>query len=275
MLTRREFGTLTLAGSRSGLKPRATVEPRRFDAVNGVRLGVQTYSFRDLPRPAGRRRGRRRHQGDDRRAASASASCARRSSSRSSRRRARRRGAPPSPEAVKAREDLRKWRLETPLDHFRDVKKKFDAAGITIYAYNYSLNDELHRRRDRSRLRDGQGARRRDHHASTHARRREADRAVRRQAQMIVGHARPLEHQRPERVRHARELRRGDEDVEVLQGQPRHRPLHRRQLRRRSPTSASTTPTSPTCTSRIARRTRATTCRGARATRRSARCCSC
>ena len=42
--------------------------------------------------------------------------------------------APPSPEAVKAREDLRKWRLETPLDHFRDVKKKFDAAGITIYA---------------------------------------------------------------------------------------------------------------------------------------------
>jgi len=41
---------------------------------------------------------------------------------------------------VKAREDLRKWRLETPLDHFRDVRKKFDAAGITIYAYNYSPN---------------------------------------------------------------------------------------------------------------------------------------
>jgi sugar phosphate isomerase/epimerase len=51
-----------------------------------------------------------------------------------------RRGAPPSPEAVKAREALRKWRLETPLDHFRDVRKKFDAAGIAIYAYNYSPN---------------------------------------------------------------------------------------------------------------------------------------
>ena len=67
---------------------------------------------------------------------------------------------------------------------------------------------------------------------------------------MVVGHARPLEPQRPERVRDARELRRGDEDVEVLQDQPRHRPLHRRQLRCRSPTSASTTPTSRTCTSK-------------------------
>ena len=92
------------------------------------------------------------------------------------------RGAPPSPEAVKAREDLRKWRLETPLDHFRARRKKFDAAGITIYAYNYSLNDELHRRRDRSRLRDGEGARRRDHHGLDDARRGEADRAVRREA---------------------------------------------------------------------------------------------
>jgi sugar phosphate isomerase/epimerase len=50
------------------------------------------------------------------------------------------RGAPPSPEAVKAREDLRKWRLEVPLDHFKDVRKKFDAAGIRIHAYCYNMN---------------------------------------------------------------------------------------------------------------------------------------
>src|SRR5947209_7528769 len=50
------------------------------------------------------------------------------------------RGGPPSPEAAKAREDLRKWRLETPLDHFKDVGRKFKAAGITVYAYNYSAN---------------------------------------------------------------------------------------------------------------------------------------
>jgi sugar phosphate isomerase/epimerase len=41
---------------------------------------------------------------------------------------------------VKAREDLRKWRLETPLDHFRAVKKKFDAAGITIHAFCHNMN---------------------------------------------------------------------------------------------------------------------------------------
>ena len=53
------------------------------------------------------------------------------------------RGAPPSPEAIKAREDLRKWRLETSLDHFRNAKKKFDAAGITIFAYCYNMNDSF------------------------------------------------------------------------------------------------------------------------------------
>jgi sugar phosphate isomerase/epimerase len=41
---------------------------------------------------------------------------------------------------VKAREDLRKWRLDTPLDHFRNARKKFDAAGITIHAYCYNMN---------------------------------------------------------------------------------------------------------------------------------------
>src|SRR6059036_2109752 len=46
MYTRREFGQLTLAGLAvpifGGLAD---------SRVGGVRLGVQTYSFRDLPRP--------------------------------------------------------------------------------------------------------------------------------------------------------------------------------------------------------------------------------
>jgi sugar phosphate isomerase/epimerase len=50
------------------------------------------------------------------------------------------RGAPPTPEAIKAREDLRRWRLETSLDHFRNARKKFDAAGLTIYGYCYNMN---------------------------------------------------------------------------------------------------------------------------------------
>jgi len=131
MYTRREFGTLALGGFAfaRGLQP-----------VNGVRLGVQTYSFRDLPRPAD---------------ASDSvdvvikamtecglSECELFSPQLEPQFAAGRgqRGAPPSPEAVKAREDLRKWRLETPLDHFRAVKKKFDAAGITIYAFCHNMN---------------------------------------------------------------------------------------------------------------------------------------
>src|SRR5690349_9673058 len=137
MITRREFGKLTLAGLAlpAFAKSAAAADSR----VAGVRLGVQTYSFRDLPRTP---------DGDAvDTVIRAMKECelvecelfAPQVEPQFSAGRGQR-GAPPSPEAVKAREDLRKWRLETPLDHFRDVKKKFDAAGITIYAYNYSPN---------------------------------------------------------------------------------------------------------------------------------------
>src|SRR5437870_8137347 len=42
-----------------------------------------------------------------------------------------------------AREELRKWRLETPLDHFKAVRAKFDQAGIGLYAYNLSFRDDF------------------------------------------------------------------------------------------------------------------------------------
>jgi len=42
-----------------------------------------------------------------------------------------------------SREELRKWRTSVSLDEFRDVKKKFDDAGVTLYAYSYSLRDDF------------------------------------------------------------------------------------------------------------------------------------
>jgi sugar phosphate isomerase/epimerase len=131
MITRRQFGEQLVAG---------LVLPRLLDTVaSGVRLGVQTYSFRDMPRLPG--------QDHVDTIIKAMTECGLTEcelfapqvepvfpSGRGQR------GGAPSPEAVKAREDLRRWRLETPLDHFRDVKKKFEAAGIVIYAYNYSPN---------------------------------------------------------------------------------------------------------------------------------------
>jgi sugar phosphate isomerase/epimerase len=109
-----------------------------FEAkVNGVRIGVQSYSFRQLslddaikamseiglgevelfsghvePRPPFSFGG----QGAQR----------------------------PTPEQMKAyREDVRKFRLSTSLDHFTGIGKKFKDAGIKVQAYNLSFNDSF------------------------------------------------------------------------------------------------------------------------------------
>jgi sugar phosphate isomerase/epimerase len=116
MLTRREFGSLALAGL-VRLKPDATYA----STVAGVRLGVQTYSFRDVPRTA---------EGDMiEPLIRAMVAC----------------GfdecelwAPQVEPAGKSRAEQRSWRLQTPLDYFRGIKKKFDAHGIAIYGFNYS-----------------------------------------------------------------------------------------------------------------------------------------
>src|SRR4051812_8542419 len=112
MYTRREFGQVALAGT-----------AMRFAVanVNGVRVGVQTYSFRDIPRTA---------SGDaigpvlDAIKACDFGECEL--------------YAPQVEPAGRSAADLRAWRLGTPLDYFRTIRKRFNAAGVTIYAYNYT-----------------------------------------------------------------------------------------------------------------------------------------
>ncbi|MFN7920589.1 MAG: sugar phosphate isomerase/epimerase [Bryobacteraceae bacterium] len=41
------------------------------------------------------------------------------------------------------RDELRKWRTSVDLSEFKAVRKKFDAAGIELYAYNYSFRDDF------------------------------------------------------------------------------------------------------------------------------------
>ena len=131
MITRREFGKLALASVAFPRLASAAIEAR----VSGVRVGVQTYSFRALPRPSG---------GDMVDVIiAATTECglgdceiwAPQIEPQQPGGRGR-----PQAEVQQAREDMRKWRLEVPLDHFRAIRKKFDAAGISIYAYNYSPN---------------------------------------------------------------------------------------------------------------------------------------
>ena len=140
MYTRREFGQLTLAGF--ALPVVGGIADSR---VGGVRLGVQTYSFRDLPRAA---------NGDGIDAVlRAMTECGLSECELFAPQvepagpGGAGRGAPATPEVQqarqKARQDLRAWRLKTPLDHFRSVGKRFEAAGISIYGYNYSFNAEM------------------------------------------------------------------------------------------------------------------------------------
>jgi len=42
-----------------------------------------------------------------------------------------------------SREALRKWRLTVPMSRFHEVRRKFDKAGVLLYAYNYSFRKDF------------------------------------------------------------------------------------------------------------------------------------
>jgi sugar phosphate isomerase/epimerase len=121
--------------------------------VAGVHLGVQTYSFREIPRSG---------DGDaidD--VIKAMTDCGLSECELWAGQGEPRFGPPPgggrgrgmapdSPEAQKAREEaqkareaLRMWRVETPIEHFHAMRRKFDAAGIAVYAYNYTFSSSF------------------------------------------------------------------------------------------------------------------------------------
>jgi len=47
------------------------------------------------------------------------------------------------PKASGGRAVLREWRISAPMDLFKEVRKKFNDAGILLYAYNYSFRDDF------------------------------------------------------------------------------------------------------------------------------------
>jgi len=117
MLTRRAFHRLALAAVPVSM---AIAKPN--SKIAGVQIGAQSYSFRDKPLDAAIAgmvevglNECELWQGHV------------------------------EPQGV-PREELRKWRTTVPLDTFKGIKKKFDDAGVKLYAYNYSFkadfNDE-------------------------------------------------------------------------------------------------------------------------------------
>jgi sugar phosphate isomerase/epimerase len=139
MYTRRDFGKIALASL-----PLTSAFAKINSKINGVQLGVQTYSFREFP-PEGIvdaviKAMTEIGLGECEVFASQFEPIQPRMAFG-------RRGTPPDPAVVAAREkaraDLRDWRLTVSMDHFKGLKKKFDDAGINIYAYNYSFNNSF------------------------------------------------------------------------------------------------------------------------------------
>ena len=130
-MTRREFGVLALG---------AIALPRLAGAqtVGGVRLGVQTYSFRELPRTPG---------GDATAAIiGAMQTCGLTDcelwSPQIEPAAAGGRGVTPE-QRRESREALRTWRVQTPLAHFQGIRAAFAKAGASIYAFNYSFGSDF------------------------------------------------------------------------------------------------------------------------------------
>src|SRR5437870_3481943 len=101
--------------------------PEKIDSmVSGVRLGTITYSFRELPRSPGAL------DAVDV-VIKALTECGIGEIELFS----------PDLQPQLAREDLRKWRLSTPMEHFKAVRKKFEDAGIALFAYTVNFRNDF------------------------------------------------------------------------------------------------------------------------------------
>jgi len=143
MLSRRQFGAAAAAGLVAGGRALAAAD----SIVGGVRVGVQTFSFRALDR-------RGDGDGDLTAVVARAVADAGLGECELFAPHAEPRFGPPAPlggiapaelqpALARGRDALRQWRLSTSLDHFRTIRRTFEAAGVAIYAYNLSINDSF------------------------------------------------------------------------------------------------------------------------------------
>lgn len=118
-LSRRTLGRLAGAGALSLLASQA--EAARGKSSKGVVIGVQSYSLRDRPLDAA----------IEGMLAAGLKSCE------------MWQGHVEPGGRDLPREVLRRWRLEVPLRMFEGIRKRFDKAGIDLYAYNLSFRDDF------------------------------------------------------------------------------------------------------------------------------------
>lgn len=114
MYSRRDFGKIAIAAIPVARAVSAQIDSR----FSGVLIGAQTYSFRDMPLDAAIDAMKKIGFG----------SCELFQGH-----------VEPKLDGT----ELRGWRLTTPMDYFADVRRKFDAAGIRIFAYTLNFRDNF------------------------------------------------------------------------------------------------------------------------------------
>ena len=120
-ISRRDAGKLLLAGCAGALVPAGKLRSATMinSVIRGVQMGAQSYSFRDLPLDgcitAFGEVGLGECELWDGHVI---------------------------PQDVNSAE-MKKWRLETPMSHFKDIRKKFDEAGILLYAFTYGFRKDF------------------------------------------------------------------------------------------------------------------------------------
>lgn len=133
-MRRRDF--VRIAAAAAGFPLPMPFRGRIDSVVNGVHLGAITYSFRDLPRTPG---------------ASDAVDVMIKAltecgigeielfSPHIEPALPGGRGA----EAQRSREQLRQWRLSTPAQHFKEIRKRFEDAGISLFAYTVNFRNDF------------------------------------------------------------------------------------------------------------------------------------
>ena len=129
--SRRDFGKIVLAG----LPAYAALAKSSSKTVDGVRIGVCTYSFRSLPRVNGDAVGPTIQALKETHANICELFSPQLEPENTAKAH--------SPEAKKHRDELRQWRLTTPMSHFKTVRKQFAGAGVEIYAYTLNFNESF------------------------------------------------------------------------------------------------------------------------------------
>lgn len=120
MYSRRDFGKIALASLPLAV---AHAAPKINSTIDGVQLGAQSYSFRDRPMDKAIAAYKEIGIGE----------CELWQGHVE----------PRQQPGAAGREEIRKWRLTTPLDTFAKVHQQWTDAGILLYAYNISFNDSF------------------------------------------------------------------------------------------------------------------------------------